>query len=372
MDRAVAPLQDADITTRMAYFGDVEKAINGLVVKPQARRLVNPATYFSALRAEATINTAAIINDYRKGIGFSGIASRMLNTDINRAINAVADVWYTILTGHAALMAVSTDQKREYCIDAIAYYIEAKNEGELDAAYKRLVEQGFSTPEVRTRIGDLFYNAGMMDRAIKEYEGVLADEPDRKEVRARVVKYYEKIGEEARKKGRLEIARDAFQKAADIDKLNAKVQTSLLETQQQISKREARLSAAKAAVETATLYQQKAEQLVRKRDFAGAVDMLEKARNLLSSVSSEFPVQRQKAQAGLQNITTRLTELRRELLGSASSLSGAGSSLRLRWYSDAYDKRFGYDVLTGLIRKEYGEEMSQVRNTLEKTDKARK
>ena len=319
-----APLLDADRNIRDHYYADVEKNMQQLPLKTSQRRLVDPVPYFERARRLADTRKDMIIKDYQDGVGFNGIAKATLAEDLSRSIDAVVDVWNTVLTQNVVHANVSDEQVRRYVLGAIEFYVKRKNEAEIDANFRRLSGLTKKTPDMAKRIGDMFYEGGLYDRAITEYQEVLAAEPQRRDVVIRIAEYYVRQGDEALKLKRLQQAYDFYAKAAQTNPLHPDAERKRLETEALIAERDARLEAARRSVEEAAQLQTTAEQQVLQHHLSEAMGTLKQAQAAYETVPDEFPTEFRAANAGLANIASKLSELKGELTQNAQVLSGVG------------------------------------------------
>jgi tetratricopeptide (TPR) repeat protein len=325
-----APLLNENPTYRDRYYADVGKYIQQVSLKASPRRLVEPVPYFERAQRLAGARKDIIVKDYQDGLGFDGIAKSVLGEDLGRSVDAVADVWSTILTRSVMHASVSDGQVRDYAVGALEFYIRRGSEPEIDANYRRLSELTPKTPDMAKRIGDMFYDGGFYERAIKEYEEVLAAEPRRKDVTEKIAAYYVKVGDEALAARRLQQARDAYAKAVQTDPLHPTAESKRLQTETLIAERDARLEAARGNIDEAARLQTQSEQFVLQRKFADAMGVLKQAQADYEAVPDEFPTELQAANAGLANIASRLSELKAELIQNAQTLSGTNFLFDIR------------------------------------------
>lgn len=321
--RVAAPLAGETPLYRDEYYRDVDRHLQDIALEMAARKTVDPEPYFARLKQIAAARGELIAKDYQQGIGFDGVARASLNDDFARSANAVADVWNTILLGKAIHARVSDTQIRAYLVGAFAYYTTRKNAPQIDATYRKLDQLTTKTPGMAEQIGDLFYEAGYFDRAIREYREVLAAHPQQKDVLEKITAYYLKIGDEALKAQRFEKAREAYAAAAAVDPLHPAAEAKRLEVETVLEDREARLVQAQENIETAKNLENEAAQYARRGKYAEALAMLAAADQNYLSVSEEFPAEFQAATAGLTDISAKISELKDDFIENAQHLSGA-------------------------------------------------
>jgi len=323
--RLSAPLADADPAYRNLYYADAEANINRVRWEPQKRQIVDPPAYFAEVRALANRNADVILKDYQEGVGFRGTANASFGDDASRSIAAVADVWYTILRGPAVAAAVSEGQMRDYYLDSMRFYISRGNTRETDAAYQRIAGRNIMTPDFQKNIGDLYFDGEQYDKAIPQYEAVLAISPGRRDVIERISEYYIRMGDLAMTEGRLEDGEKSFESAINADKLNTDAQLRLFDARAQIEARDERRATAEAALDVAQANLRSSEQLIFAQKYADAMKQLQEAAQLFASVSGEFPDLHTTARSGELTAETRLSQVRGEIIDNSPNLSGAGS-----------------------------------------------
>lgn len=356
-----APFSRDNSPTRARYYADVEKALPQTSLKPSASKKVDPVAYLQLMQQAADARKEIILKDYTSGPGFDGVAHAALSEDISRSIDAVANVWYTLLAQHAVQAGVSDVQKRDYVVQAMSFYIARGNEDEIEANYRRLTQNVAKTPDVAKLVGDLLFSAGFAERAVKEYQDVLAVEPHRKDVVDRIAAYFIEQGEAALKAEHLEQALDAFTQAAKTDPLHPTAEGKRLAVAKTIEDRDARLEAARNAVDEGGRFETEAEEFILKRKFPEAFDALKKAQTAYGEVTEEFRREAQAAEAGLANIKARLGELKSEVVANAQTLSGSGFRFDVRKMAGADALEMDQNALKKLPARQLTSEMAKLK-----------
>ncbi len=348
---ATAPLAYSDAATiRAQYYADADNAIDRVNLRPDIRKVVDPRAYFSLVMSEAAKNNQTILVDYRGGIGFRGFAQSALPLDASRSVNAVADVWYTILTAQMPAYDQPVTAKRDYVLGAIDYYLAAGNLEEVREQYEFATNARMMDNDMRKAVGDRFFTAGEYERAMAEYQKILASNPERRDVVERVAEYYEQAGDSAHEAGDLEDARDAYRLSVDANSLRTDAQKKLLEVEDEIAERDRRLVAQRGATDEAQEFENRAEESAVRRDYASAIALLQEAESRYASVTGEFPEEAKIANLGLRNVSIRLKELKQELITNSQSLSGSSNDVR-RLAAQTPDT--SADALRSLIQAEY-------------------
>lgn len=356
-----APLTSENAAIRARYYADVEKALPQTPLKPHERKKVEPLAYFEQLQRAVDSRKDLIIKDYQSGPGFDGVARASISDEITRSIDAVADVWYTILTQRVVQAGVSDSQKHDYVVQAMAFYVARGSEDEIDLNYRRLTEAIPKTPDMAKQVADLLYDAGMAERAVKEYQEVLAAEPHRKDVVDRISGYYMEQGELALKGQHLEQALEAYTQAAKADPLHPSAEAKRLEVEKLIADRDARLQVARSALEEGGRLESEAEQLILAQKLPEAFDALQKAQAAYESVTDEFRQECQAASAGIANISVRLRELKSDLTTNAQTLSGSGFRLDIQKMAAAADRDTAEKALHKITAHQLSAEMAKLK-----------
>ena len=357
--RATAPLAKANAGVRAQYYADVERLIGDADLQIQSRRMVDPRAYFARVRADAQARDDMIVVDYQGGLGFRGLAGSALSLDASRSVNAVADVWYTILASGAVVVEISPSNMRDYVLGAIEFYLGKQNLEEVESAYSEAKTLGLVSTDIQKTIGDLFFDADYPQRAIEEYRGVLASTPGRRDVTERISSYYELLGDEALARQDLEDARAAFATALEADSLHPTAQRKLLDVEAQIFARDERLISQRSAVEEARLFENRAEEAAGRRDYARAITLLREAEHRYASVSSEFLVEARTAALGRRNVDLRMRELKDELIANAQSLSGSGFRFDAQGLA-AHTQDLSEQALREMLTAEYASALKEL------------
>jgi len=319
-----APLAKASPAIRERYYEDVDARIDGVDLEMGRRKLVDPRPYFSRLEDQADQNANTIAVDYRGGVGFDGFARSSLSQDASRSVNAVADVWYTILTSQVTTQTQPREDKRAYLLDAIRFHLDRGNLEEVEATYDTIREEQLLDANMLKRIGDAYYDAGLFQQAIEAYQSVLERDPGRRDVVERVSEYYVMVGDDAADEGDFEDAREAYEDALAANTLHPSAQRKLLDVEARIFARDERLLNQRLALEQAREFEKRAEEASIRRDYARAINLLREAEQRYQRVTNEFPNEAKTANIGLRGVSLRLRELKEELIANSQNLSGTG------------------------------------------------
>jgi tetratricopeptide (TPR) repeat protein len=349
---ATAPLATNDGPEQDKYYADADKAISRTNLQPAARKFVDPRPYFSLMQSQAGSNDQTIEIEYRGGIGFGGIARAALGQDASRSVNAVADVWHTLLTSQPSAFEEPTAAKREYILGSIDFYLKQKDLGEAQATYRLAEEEGLIDTNTQKAIGDLYFDNALYEQAIVEYQKILAKDPGQRDVVDRVAKYYEMTGDSAADSEKLETAREAYAKAVAANSLHPDAQRKLLNVEARIFAREERLSQQRAAIEEARALEGRAEEAAIRQDYAQAIALLRDAEARYGTVTDEFAAESRDAVNGQRIVMMRTKELKQELIDNSASLSGSGVAFDARQIA-AQTPDVSKKALEDMLQNEY-------------------
>lgn len=361
--QATAPLANAPAIYRERYYADADQNIDETFLEVSARKFVDPSLYVTRVMREAQARQDVILKDYQEGAGFNGVARAALPEDANRSVEAVADVWHTILLSSAVPANVAQTQIRNYVVNALAFYVDRGNRNEINASYARLMRMCEQTPDLRKQIGDLFFNAGYAERAMTEYRAVLAAQPQRKDVVERIASYYVRVGDRAIEDKHLEAARGAYALALEADKLHPNAQKKLMEAETLLAERDARREAARAALAEGRELQAQADQQALQADYAEAIALMGRAEEYFQRVPEEFPEENREAMAALNAIRVRIREVKGELVANAQTLSNTGSAYEARRLAREMEG-VEEEALRALIANQFEAEVANLRADL--------
>lgn len=364
--RATAPLAGGNPPYRRAYFADVERHIANTEMRMSKRLHVDPQAYFTRVRHEAGARDDTLVKDYQTGIGFSGLARAALSIDASRSVGAVADTWYTVLSSNVAYSNISVSNMRAYSLSALKFYLERENLAEARAMYDHIASMELMTWDIREKVGDMFFEAGLSERAMAEYEAVLAERPGYRPVMEKVALYYEQVGDEALRSQRLESAQEAFTSALAADKLHPNVSRKLLRAESLIVARDGRLAETRSAIHAARDLEMKAEGEALDRNFARAVVHFREAEEQYRLATEEFADEAKQATLGLRNVSLRMKELKGELIRNAQSLSGSGFARDARRLAHAAQD-VNEEALKALLKSEFRDAVRGLEEELRST-----
>lgn len=359
----MAPLPQARRSVRNQYFADVETRIGQIKLINQTRTVVDPRPYFRFMTDKTTASDDTIQVDYRSGIGFNGLARASLNKTASLAVDAVADVWYTIFASPVAYIDISKGDIRAYVSRGIEYYLTLKNVREVDELYAIAEDRDVLDDDMRKEIGDRFLAGGREEKAIEEYQKILENDPGRRDVKILIADYYVKEGDRWLKSRQLETALEAFAVASRTDSLHPEAERKRLEVEKMIQKRESRLSEQQGRIEVARQLEQRSRQATLNSNTAQAISFLKEAEDNYRKVSDEFTDESNEATRNLRILQTNLRDLQSRLVKDAQELSGSGFSYEVRYLAEK-DLGIEESALKSLVEMEYRSAIKELEKSL--------
>lgn len=358
--RVTAPMATADPAQRSQYYNDVEQAADMGRLKPEPRNIIKSIAELERITREANAGNDLIAGEYQGGSGFRGTAAARLSIDISRSVNAVADVWWTIISSGTVPGNVSKAQLERYVLRAYAYYVDGGKIAEIDAAEKQYRKLVPYTPDMNGKIGDMLYAAGYRERAVKHYEEAADGAPDRRDIREKIANYHAEVAEETLEKGLLEEAMAGFEKALATNLLHPTAERSRLEVAAMIKARDEQIAAYQALLKQAADLQALAEEEALKNRFAESMALFKQAEESYKQVGDEFPVESQRRTRGIREVRARIEELQQSLLNNTLTFSGAGFAPDKEALIAEYGAGLDREILSALVRLEYEAEIKRL------------
>ncbi len=361
---ATAPLAHDGSPYRDRYLVDAERHVHGVEINTSPRMLVDSQVYFLRILRAAAANDETIILDYSSGLGFGGVAGASLSVDMSRSVDAVADVVYTLFSSKVAVVNVKRAAMRDYALRGLSFYLRSGNLLEARDAYDRIVALGVITTELKKQIADVYFKAEEFEIAIELYAAVLKESPEHRDVAEKIATYHEGLGDAALSLGQLEVARDAYSEALEVQVLNEIVRRKFLNVQRDINDREARLASARMARKLGREYEAEAQKESKANNHAQAISYLREAEAQYGSVTNEFPDEAKSAGLGLRNVQFQIKELKQKLVKNVQQLSGSGFSQEARRLGANADN-VQQEAFEALVDSELNSAMQGLANQME-------
>ncbi|HOJ34535.1 MAG TPA: hypothetical protein PKY35_12820 [Candidatus Hydrogenedentes bacterium] len=326
---------------------DVDAQVATFSFKPTQKRVQYmrvPSDYFLGESRQFQNEAAEMISaDYAKGIGYKGYLQKGAQAFYQRAVQAVADTWYTLLTpresiqGGIAGATPSREALTWYFVDEIEYLLLVKqNLKEAETAYAHFSKVNPGIPKAYERVGDHFYAFGAKARAVEEYRVAAGfDTPERQSSIKKLARHYIDLGKELMAKAKgpdapetaLDEAVDAFRMALETDRTSREAGELLSQAQIAKKERDERLQMTMEILASAEKTMMEADQMADKRMYDHAITTYRKAIALCKSVSDEFKAQRDIAKETSAKAENQISKIMNQVLDDAQDAIDEGQKL---------------------------------------------
>ena len=285
---------------------DLEKQVRAFSYSPLKgtfHYVRSPRLFFDAKRSFFHDDRRLLADEYARGRGYDGFLAEAGPVYFDRAVQAVADVWYTVFLeqGSPTDVKPSTRQLSFYYIDEIAYLLEVmKSMQYADRAYKLFEEINPSLWLAYVEIGDLFYEFGSEEgklRAVEEWkiaQGVPGKA--RRLASQRLGAHFISEGERLflRSLGPDALESDlpdalrSFGDALRFDRTNNEAARRISETSVAINERRQKYELQQRFIDNAMGIIKFAERSRMDKDFASAITSYNQALNLVELITPDF------------------------------------------------------------------------------------
>jgi len=308
---------------RRQYELDVDRALRGVRYGYKRRKPVyDTEAYFTSARRYVQQAEFFLSQDYMRGDGFSEYGQRSLNLYFDNAVNAVADIWFTILRPLqiAPLIQPKPSAIGRFRIEGVRYFLENGQDRQAADAVVRLQTDGLMNIETEKRVSDAYYDTNRHSRAIDGYLRVLEQQPNWPEVRVRVSSYYYALGSAYMSGGILGEAQRAFEHVLAHDPQYRAARLALDATIELIAARNERHNRLRARIRTAESSEARAVRSAADRDYAAAIRYLRSATAIYSVVTKEFHREYRDARRQLASINRQIANYSDTIIREAIAL----------------------------------------------------
>ena len=315
------------------------------------------AEYFRNYRPFHPDNVRMIADDYRRGIGYDGFLRGAGETLFGRSVEAVGDIWHTVLAEEApgGEVAPSPQALTWYYVDAVRYFLYEKNSFmQALRAYDNFEAVNPGIAEAYEVLGDLFYEFGTgeaSERGVQEWKiAQRMPGPQRRTASAKLARHYNAEGRRFLETGvhpsapesDLQSALRNFSLALEYQSTNEEAATMINETNVALGIRQRNHETATQYLGRAETVVQRAEQSRLAEDFASAIATYNQASGLFTLVIEnpdlQFPELVATAERGINNIQRSIRDVFRQVLDNAHTAVETGDrAVDAREYQRAID-----------------------------------
>lgn len=298
-----------------------------------------PGQFFTRRRSFVHDDMRIIAQDYRLNRGYDGFLKEGGPAYFSRAVDAIADVWHTILReepdpsqGSASPRMVSG-----YFVEEIGYLLgEKRNTNAADRAYDNFLKVNQQLPEAYEQIGDQFYQLGTevgVKRAVREWR--IAHNIGGT-TRNRVAN---KLSGHFLEEGRVFLARTnepgaaesdytsalrSFEQALEFNRGSDEAAKLIQQTNVAIQERNERFQTTVEFISKGEQIREKADNMRNAEDFGNAIQTYRAAIVPYEAVDDEFEDQSKQAQDAISKIKSEIATVINKVLSQASDLIEEG------------------------------------------------
>lgn len=362
---------------------DLERRVETFTYSPLRRALHyvdSPRLYFEAKRSFFHDDRRLIQDEYARGLGHSGFLTGAGPVYFDRAVQAAADVWYTVFREQDSRTDVkpSARQVSFYYIDEIAYLLEVMGSMEYaERAYGLFTEANPSLRMAYVEIGDLFYAFGTEEsklRAVEEWKIAQRVPGEACNLASqRLGAHFISEGKRLfiRSDGPDGIESDlpdalrSFQKALEFDRTNVEAANRITETSVAINVRRQDYEQEQAYIDNAMKVIKDAERSRMDKDFVSTIYSYNQALNLIELVTPKFKNLYVTAQDTSSAIAKDIKSVISEVIDSANVAIETGEEHMLNGNYDEAIRFYGLvEMIVDVIPAEEGSVNAQRKQDL--------
>lgn len=328
---------------------DIEKYIDGYNFRAtQSRRvfIANAEDYFRQRRSQKEQDQKLIAHDYRTGLNYNGFMKQGGPTYFVRAVEAVADVWYTILQPEAkgAGFTLSKPSRRAltwYFVDEMTYLLnERGNMTLVERIYTNFEKVNPQIMDAYEQLGDVFHGSddpAIKLRGVEEWRKAYNfGGANRRRIGAKLSEHFMDEGKVLFERASMPTAQDmdldnalqAFQRSLDYDRTNESAAQFIQETNVAIRERNERLEVTLSIIATGERVHEEANRFRDARDFANAISTYRQAIGFFEAVDDEFKVHADTAREKIRRLQREISDVINLVLDTASEAISDGDRAR--------------------------------------------
>lgn len=370
-EQRMQKLVQADIEKHLVQYGYTSHNTKRTLI-------TNVTEYFRAQQHFYADNMLLIADDYKRGRGYDGLLKESSKAHFESAIEAIADVWYTIMeTGSSRKAAVGNDDLlAQFFVDEIAYQLnEKKNIHQAGMVYENLASLNSTDPEIYEQVGDLYYafdTRKSTERSVREWR--IAYElggPNRESVALKISDHFLREGreylEQADEKGKgeteLPAALAAFKKSLQYNRTSETAADLIQDTNKRISERNERREMIINIIASAESTREQADTLAAAGNYGNAIPSYKQAIEILGAVDDEFTDQFDSAKEMTQTINKSVSTAIANIQESASAAIDEGERFEEQHKFDEAIKAYSrVAVLVTMIPDDHNKTTTQDKN----------
>ena len=316
----------------------------------------SPRHYFEGKRSFFHDDRLILADEYTRGSGYDGFLAEAGPVYFDRAVNAVADIWYTVFRekGGPADVKPSSRQLSFYYIDEIGYLLKVMGSMEYaDRAYGVFKEVNPTYWIAYLEIGDLFYTFGSEEgrlRGVQEWKIAQRIPGEARRLASRRLgahfvgegeRLFRKASGPEALESDLPDALRAFQQALEFERTNDEAAKRISETSVAINERRQDYELQQTFIDNAMGIIKYAERSRMDKDFAGAITSYNQAMNLVELITTDFKNLHDTARETLSMIRKDIKSVISEVLDAANIAIERGDTQMINSNYDEAVKFYG-------------------------------
>ncbi len=349
-----------EMALRREIITDIENDIDNysFSVAQKNRVFIRSATdYFSQRRSFHHEDKRLIAHDYNTSIGYDGMMRQAGRAYFVRAVEAIADVWNTVLRADAAMadFRLSKPSPRTltwYFIDEMEFLLNVKdNMLQVEKVYANFETVNPRLAEAYEQLGDIFYaheRESVRLRGVAEWRKAFEiGGPERRRIGIKLSNHYmeegrrflELAGRPGAEETDLNNALNAFERALDYNRMSEEAAELIQETHVAIRDRNERLEVTLNIIATGERIHEEANRYRESRDFANAISTYRQSIGFFEAIDDEFRDQANTAREKIRQLRREISDVINDVLDVASQAIDEGDQAREQ---RAYDTAIGH------------------------------
>ncbi len=334
---------------RRQIISGIEQHIDKYGFRPMQNNRIfvrNARDYFDQKRNYQTEDKRLIANDYQAGKGYEGFMKQGGPAYFIRAVEAIADVWYTVLQEDTPVVEFSLSKPSArtltwYFVNEMEYLVnEKQNMTQVEKVYANFEKVNPQMMETYERLGDIFYtneSREVKQRGVSEWQKAYNfSGPRRREIGRKLSGHYMSLGKFYLDRASQPIAEDtdlntaleSFSNALDFDRTNDDAAKFIQETNVAIRERNERLEVTLSIIATGERVHEEANRFREADDFANAISTYRQAVGFFEAVDDEFKVHKNTAQEKIRRLRREVADVINEVLDAGSEALDKGDQSR--------------------------------------------
>jgi tetratricopeptide (TPR) repeat protein len=300
-----------------------------------------PNEYFRDRRKFFSGAEALIMADYAPGgTGYNGYLKKGGEAFFANAVEAITDVWHTVLQPGTGVGTASDEGLVWYLVDEIEYLLSVKkNLREAERVLERFQRLNRNDFEAYEKVADYFYGYGGesgTDQGLRLWETSLtASGPERRRVLRKLAAHYMREGDQQFQiamqpnapKDALQKAKTQFLRALEYDRTSKEAADKVRDVQVEIEAKIERQQFMMEMVSSGQELMRRAQAAELQGNFESALPMYERAIHTFGQVGGEFEEQSNASLEGADRARTSINKLINTVIDQGRDFLNSGDDL---------------------------------------------